>query len=390
MKHLWYSVRGYWPLLPFAPVVVLMNWVLNSRGTPLSPQDWASNVILAFVVTLTGLMVSHRQAQRQEALSENEITEKIAVLSGTADKIEADFTASRVRQMLIDARAGLHLYPYSHQESREEYLRVLREAVARVHETLHGSLRAYSDWSISDWGEFKNLLTLLGHALDRRTKSRRKRDTAAVLDLSLHISDMMLLPDPPSVPLAVFRRHFSERNRHKIRVCLDWSVLEELVRRDAASIVIKKGSEALVDLRQAYAPWYLDANGREVGWRDENGAAVRFSKIDEVYDLLAPHRHHIIDGFVESMLKGDNESVPRVEVATLDMGLLGVLVLDGNHRLSAILKYREGYDEPISVNFIEYRIKAPLDCRLVSDLEYHLRRSGKSAELVSPLKVDRT
>lgn len=390
MKHLWYSVRGYWPLLLLAPAIVVMNWMLNSQGTPLSPQDWASNVILAFVITLTGLMVSHRQAQRQEALNENEITEKIAVLSGTVDKMGVDFTSSRVRQMLTDARAGLHLYPYSHQESREEYLRVLHEAVKQVHQTLHESLRAYSDWTPGDWGEFKNLLTLLGHALDRRTRSRRKQDNPMVLHLRQLIRAMLLLPEPPFVSFSVFHHYFSERDRHRIRVRLDWSILEDFARKGAASIVINKGNDALVGLRRAYAPWYLDADGREVDCRDENGVAVRFSEIDDVYDLLPRYRRYIIDGFIEAMLREYNESAPRVEVATLDMGPLGILVLDGNHRLSAILKRREGYKEPISVDLIEYRISSPLDYRLVPDLEYHLRRGGRSVEFVNPLEVTQT
>jgi hypothetical protein len=65
-----------------------------------------------------------------------------------------------------------------------------------------------------------------------------------------------------------------------------------------------------------------------------------------------------------------------VEIVTLTLSSEETLVLDGNHRLAAIYRTRPGWQEPVAVRIVEYRIGISTSYGedLLPDLVHHLPR----------------
>jgi hypothetical protein len=87
-------------------------------------------------------------------------------------------------------------------------------------------------------------------------------------------------------------------------------------------------------LRQCLLPWYLGGSGREVAYNEPDAKPLRLSSIPQVLDSLKADRQARIQRFVAQFKLATAPvefSVPAYSLASD-----GYLVLDGNHRLSAL------------------------------------------------------
>ena len=126
-----------------------------------------------------------------------------------------------------------------------------------------------------------------------------------------------------------FRRLFSP----VVRVDVDWTLLA------AADATL---TLTVVDsLRQAkgwYFPWYLDAHGSACGWDEPTAKPVLVIDWRKASSGMSLHRRSSISELATALRR--SHSPAALLIPTYDLGADRRLVLDGSHRLAAIIEAR--------------------------------------------------
>lgn len=373
-------VRQYWPLLAIPPVAAALDGLLYLAGQPWTASEWASNIVFAYAVTLATVVLTRRQEKLQESSAAAELLARTAAISGNLDRLRSTAQAGAVRQVLIDARAGLHLLPYAEAGPRAEYLLTLHGAVTDISSLVAGSVRPYTWWSAAEWeaivsaaGELRGLLELkVSDPAD--TGGRPYRE---LLRLLAELPGFV--PAQRRVPLGSFERHFRHGDvSQRIRVMLDWERLREHVDVGRARVELHRHwSVQWFETHEVYSVWYARDDGDEgmrfVGYSDPGARPMPFSRVHEYFPALPAVRTTAIESMARQLEQRPQGTLPTAEIVTLLIGPKRLLVLDGNHRVAAI-RYGRGdpHAMPLPVTLVEYRIIAPHDPTLLPDLTHHL------------------
>jgi hypothetical protein len=152
--------------------------------------------------------------------------------------------------------------------------------------------------------------------------------------------------------------------RTGIRVAVDWEQLALFHRQGAATILREDATlDQLPPPHRYYAPWYADRSGRATDYRATDARPLRSVDIAGDGRVLSPAQREQVTYFERILPRSGS----RLPLPVLDLGGGRRLVLDGNHRLVALLRHVATGG---SFRIAEYRITAPLDSHLLPDLRH--------------------
>ncbi|MGA5452385.1 hypothetical protein ACPCVO_37695 [Streptomyces umbrinus] len=359
------TMRGYLPLMIVPIFAVLINLTLIPFDQTWTLSDWATNVVLALVVTMVGGMLARRQQEIQEALADLEMTEKIAVLALESGSIKrkGGSEASVICQTFFDARAGLSLLTLARTDMQREYL----AGMARTMKVIEGfttfDLIAYQAWSPEgDWVAYKEAARSLAGDLRLRKERCAQELQGAVAELETTLEGMLMLTEPPNVSPRSFMGYFASGG-NRIRVSLNWDLLLDLAGEGTASINMSNfGMSQVCDAEIYFTPWYQNGDGVETSWSDPGAAALSVIDASERVSGQRQLRLAQIQSWLTSQSDG---TCKEVCIATIALPEGKRLVLDGNHRLvAAVPLLRRG----VRVEVREFLVTAPLSDDLLPDL----------------------
>ncbi|WP_225848690.1 hypothetical protein [Streptomyces sp. HPF1205] len=374
LRTLW---RGYWPLAVLPVAAGLLDLLLWVAGEAWSWSDWASSFGLGAVATMVvGMLLARRQGHIQEAMADLELTEKVAILTAAVPLLRAGSLPSRTHRTLYDCRAGLALLPLAREAMQEEYLRTVVRAVAAVRASLTSSLRAHTQWTDEDWAD---LVTVVRKLRETAVFNARRSPTMAEFwarELDGETARLGALTG--GVTFDLFRTHFTQ-STDRIRTALDWDALAGLAAREDGSVRLDKLSVPvapydLAALDGYYAPWYHDG-AREIGYDHERAQPLRHRDLAGDGSVLHPERQARVQHlYARYEARHDGEEIGLL-LATYALDGDRRLVLDGNHRLSAVARL---VAEGCPALLTEIRLTAPVDPALLPDLAHHRPPAGES------------
>lgn len=370
------AVRTYWPLLAIPPIAAILNLILVLVGTPWTASEWASNIVFAYIVTVATVLLSRRQAQLQESVASTELIEKIAAVTGALDALRANCEASVAQQILIDARAGLHLLRYADEASRREYLETLRMAAGRLSDLVTGSVRPYTYWRPAEWVVLQQAIGRLAEELDAQVPDRADRESKGYLELRELLGELRLVNKAgDEVPFEPFEKSFSKGEvGQRIRAQLNWELLRRHIESGRARITVHRAwSIAWLDSYEVFSVWYTTVEKVFAAYDAAGVRPIRFSDIDDYFGALSEQSRATIESMADSLQLRPHAILPQVEIVTVRLSRDQLLVIDGNHRVAAIRRGRPHRAGPIPATIVEYRIDAPLDPELLPDLAHHQR-----------------
>ncbi|MGW2823644.1 hypothetical protein ACWC24_22015 [Streptomyces sp. NPDC001443] len=363
------------------PVVAgVMDLLLWWHGEPWSWSDWASSFGLGAVTTMVvGMLLARRQGNIQEALADLELTEKIAYLTYSAPELREASTPGRTYRALYDCRAGLSLVPLARPAMQEEYLRTVSRVLSTVTDTLGSSLHSHAHWTPDDWRKLLSVIEgLRGTAEFHARRSRIMADhwSGEFGSRTGQLARMAVQP----VPFEVFRAHFTQ-GAHRIRASLDWEALSRMARQGDPPVGLAMVSTTLAPYDLAalagyHAPWYREASGTgEVRYDQRDAVPLRHAELATDLSSLRQERRSRIGELRDHYATRLDAQGISLMLATYALGPDGYLVLDGNHRLTALAQL---VAKGCPATLIEFRLTAPLDPALLPDLR-HYRGGGRGA-----------
>lgn len=369
-RSLW---TDYWPLAVLPVAAGAMDLFLWWRGEPWSWSDWASSFGLGAVTTMVvGMLLARRQGNIQEALADLELTEKVAYLTFSVSRLREGSAPELTRRALYDCRAGLSLVPLARRPMQEEYLRTVSRVLETITDRLGSSLRSHAQWTRDDWSEFASVVGTLRETA--AFHARRSRIVAAhwADGIDTTTRELVRIGTAP-VTFEVFKAHFTE-GADRIRTSLDWTALSERARRDDGTVRLSMISTELTpyrlsDLEGYHAPWYRDASGSgEVAYDHEDAVPIRHTELVTDLSVLRGERRSRIEALRDQYATRLDGPGVSLTLATYALGPDRSLVLDGNHRLTALAQL---VAKGCPVRLIEFRLTAPVSSAILPDLIHY-------------------
>lgn len=155
------------------------------------------------------------------------------------------------------------------------------------------------------------------------------------------------------VPVSLFSRFY----RAHIRVRFDWDRLE----REQWPIRMSVIDDPL-DLREWSTPWYLRGDKDEVGYGDDGAKPLRLGDFPGVLQCLSEKRRTLIQTLGAAF---NNSRQPvQVSVPVYSLGRRGSLLLDGNHRLAALVTTGKAF------KLMAFTVYGPLDPEVLPDVAH--------------------
>lgn len=369
-RSLW---TEYWPLAVLPLAAGAMDLFLWWRGEPWSWSDWASSFGLGAVTTMiVGMLLARRQGNIQEALADLELTEKVAYLTFSLSQLRAAGAPELTYRALYDCRAGLSLVPLARRPMQEEYLRTVSRVLETITDRLSSSLRSRAQWTHDDWSDFASVVGTL-----RETAvfhARRSKIVAAhwAGGIDTRTQELLRIGTDP-VPFDVFRAHFTE-GADRIRTTLDWEALSEMARRDDGTVRLSMITTELTPYRPTalegyHAPWYRDASwSGEVAYDQHDAVPIRHTELVTDFSVLKIDRRLRIGALRDQYATRLDDQGVELILATYALGPDRFLVLDGNHRLTALAQL---VAKGCPARLIEFRLTAPVSPAILPDLIHY-------------------
>jgi hypothetical protein len=149
---------------------------------------------------------------------------------------------------------------------------------------------------------------------------------------------------------------FSRLYRSHVRVRFAWKRFEQ--ERWPVTLSLVENTESLQDW---FVPWYV-RNGCEVDYNESGGSPIRLVEVPQRMGQLAATRQAVIHDIAARF--AERPAVVRIDVPVFSLGAAGALVLDGNHRLSAMLLAR------CEIRLLVFRVAGPIDRNVLPDLAH--------------------
>jgi hypothetical protein len=352
-----------------------MDLLLWWGGEPWNWSDWASSFGLGAVTTMiVGMLLARRQGSIQEALADLELTEKVAILTFSVPELRESSVPGRTYRALYDCRAGLSLVPLAREPMQEEYLRTVVRVLQTIGDTLGSSLRSHARWTYDDWARLATVVEGL-----RETAVFNARRSTIMADhwsgeIDARTGELLRIATD-SVPFEVFRTHFTE-GTDRIRTALDWDALSGMAAQDNGTVRLSMVSTevppyALSMLEGYLAPWYRNGSGSasgEVGYDHLDAVPIRHTELVTDLSALQDDRRSRIGMLRDHYAaQADGQGVSLI-LATYSVGPDRFLVLDGNHRLTAVTQL---VAQGCPATLTEFRLTAPVDPAILPDLVHY-------------------
>jgi len=376
--------KEVWIFCVILLVALVSNILLNRLGDPWSWSDWASNLIFAFAITLTTLLLGRRQSRLQESLAALALSEKIAVISGSTDVIEEYLHVGNVNQLFNDIRAGLYLYSFGDQKTCNEYLQMVCIAVKRIEKSTVDDSLAYINWTADQWRSVSDTVSLLIKALEEKITSSIDHRNKHLIEAFAGLEKLRTSKGiDGEIPFYVFERKFRQGDAGNIiRVMINWDFLKKQFEESKAVIkIIRNDSNLFLQDRTVYSPWYTNENDQFVDYNFPNSNPLAYNQPQNYLNVL-PKEHLIRIHELQKFLRmHPNGKIPTIQIITLRLANDKVLVLDGNHRIAAVFVEQSEWENPISAHFVEYQVCTESIEKLLPDFNLHY--------LDSPYRKDR-
>jgi hypothetical protein len=307
-------------------VIVTGTCVATIHGWTGSDTYSAASGLALFML---GLFIVRRQDKLQSALADLEIEEKITVLLAHAAALLDDDKSYVGFNVVGDAVACMSVLDFATRETRSHYSQAACAALDQL-------AKAVRDRSPFTPEELDRLVTTTGRIIDLVGRSapgvQREIDNvkqaAKRLLVDLHregrgtTSNLAGTPIPIASFTAVLGDH--------VRVALDFSRLNETDFRARARVI--NNPSGLVGW---VSPWYVDADGDECDYSDEGAMPSPIVDSGGVVLPAPPSHAETIASIARSM--SDGRPGPILIGCYQPFGREVVVVVDGNHRLRALL-----------------------------------------------------
>ncbi|MGW7054533.1 hypothetical protein [Streptomyces sp. NPDC054888] len=319
---------------------------------------------------IVGMLLARRQTCIQEALADLELTEKVAVLNFSVPRLRETSEPGLTHRSLYDCRAGLALVPLARDVMQEEYLRTVVRVLQTLGETLGSSLRSHVHWTGEDWEDLARATQGLHETATRNAKSSAIMADYWSREIDERTRELLRASDG-TVPFEVFRTHFTQ-GADRIRTTLAWDVLAEMATNGSGAVRLEMvstnvSSYDLSPLEGYFAPWYHDGSG-EVGYDHQDAVPIRHIELATDLSRLYETRRSGVTALRNHYgSRVDGQRISLV-LATYSLGEGRHLVLDGNHRLTALAQL---VAQGCPVRVTEYRLTAPLEPSILPDLAHH-------------------
>lgn len=138
-----------------------------------------------------------------------------------------------------------------------------------------------------------------------------------------------------------------------VRVMLNWDALE----RTGAPVTVRP-LVALEQVEALYTPWYVTPGVGEVSFADTDAQPLRVSQVAAHLDDLRPERR----AAMAAIAAGFDRGAGPVTVPCYGLPSGELLLLDGNHRMSAAAVHR------LPVRALAVIVHGPADPTILPDL----------------------
>ena len=155
------------------------------------------------------------------------------------------------------------------------------------------------------------------------------------------------------IPSQLFASYF-EAN---IRVLFDWGRLKREDWNIGLSVVTSKSK-----LAKGFVPWYIGKKEKEVSYSSPDAKPVSLSQVQNVLPFLNKKRSHLITQLSNSF-EISRQPVQLV-VPAYDLGKQRFLLLDGNHRIAALMMCNAKF------RLMIFKVYGSMDSNILPDLEF--------------------
>jgi hypothetical protein len=354
------AMSRVWWIFAFCVVA----WVIGSglyevfAGAALGSAYWLG-AVFAMILAGAGLRLAYEQGDLQVRLADLELREKMTCFDANRFHLNrATAEAAWAFNIIGDARSALPLYTSATEEVQKEFAALLGDALANVKDCLEGmSPKTQAD--LRD--RALQLQVALEHTALERAALQKKRSTAlfkvaAGMDwvAPAGMSEPRLPPrsDEPR-EYALTARDFAAFFEPSTRVLIDW------LRVQRSDWPVDVEVAGLADITRWYFPWHVGADGDETRFDDPHARPLRVG--DWAPPTFSGHRDAV--NAIAHELRHRPSPVQFV-VATYGLPGDTRLVIDGNHRLAAVIQ------EQLPVRCLAVTLHGPADERLLPDLRY--------------------
>ena len=174
------------------------------------------------------------------------------------------------------------------------------------------------------------------------------------------------------VPYEEFEAKFLQSETPVVRLYMDHALFRTKAQEGTLKVTMRSGisPEKLISKFSLYAPWHvsLDTN-KPVMPNVDTRPILLNAIIHEQENIREWHVEHIssIRDWFSSL--GSSEDIVNIDIVTLYLGGKRLLIMDGNHRLSALVHEIQAGNSSPHVRITEYRIKSKhLSAKLLPDL----------------------
>lgn len=369
------NFKEIWILLGIVLIAVFVGFLLKWIGDPWSPADWASNLIFALAIAFMSALLGRRQSQLQESLADVLLLEKMAIISGATDRITRveKFYASEIVQLLYDIRSGLQLYPFAVQNRQDEYLGCTSRSLGEINATILETTRAFTMWISADWEAVYTATEELRTTTNKKISLSNCNSINSYENIIKHLDALSnSSKQDDNIEYSVFEKSYRQPTSlgNSIRVKLNWTRLKMLMDKGSAHIVFHRIlSYEFSAERKFYFAWYVK-NNQFCSFDVPGSRPIKLTEINHLSSLLPPSYQKCITRMQERLERRVNGIIPIEPIVTLGLNETEAIILDGNHRIAAIFKFREGWDTVIPVWIVEYRIESNDLTGLLADLRY--------------------
>ncbi|MFG1807599.1 hypothetical protein [Streptomyces sp. NPDC049040] len=363
--------KSYWPLAALPVAAGLLDWALWLDGQAWSLADWASNFGLGAVTTMVvGMLLARRQGDIQEALADLQLTEKVSILTAAVPLLRVGSLPGPTYRSLHDCRAAMALIPLASEAMQQEYLQTVTKVLATVQRGLESSLQSYARWTPEDWADLADVVDKLRETTERH--ARRSDVLAEYWSREIEGETRRLRGlSSGDVPFELFRKHFTS-GPDRIRTMVSWDALADLAARVDSPVRVHKVSTHVAPyetgtLENYYSPWYRNGHGA-AAYDSHDAVPLRHADVATDPSGLSPETQARISTVREQYARRADGSDISLLLATYSLGSDRYLVLDGNHRLSALTQL---IAQGCPATLTEFRLTAPLDPSLLPDLAHY-------------------
>lgn len=371
--RLYRFVAASWPILALIPAAAVTNLVLKAFfDDPWPPSEIAATVAFGLFITIATIAIGRRQSEIQKAIADTTLVAAVASIRGSQDSLSRYPDAGVAQKVITDARSALPLLKFSKPSAGQEFLKATLAASKTLLDSLDKSLRAHSTWQEGDWENISTCANELSQDLGRLQRYLGPDELATSSDLETTLGRISEISgDHLNIRFETFESSFLRGDvQERVRAMLDWEALRELTNSRSAKLTVARDwSVHWLEKNQILTVWHISPEGAFCNFYEDGAAPIPLNDIEGAFATLPAETQATINVIAQTFNFRTNKDGQHIaEVVTLQCSDGAVYLLDGNHRMSAIVRGPAGHRGPLGVQIVEYRIVSESDAPLIPEL----------------------